>query len=78
MITIIYLCDFTQNHFIGNLFEFKGAKAGADLGIHRGGGGSGPEFFKGGGGVRVQVRRNFHTLTSKKQQPRGGGGGLNP
>ena len=25
---------------------------GADLGIIRGGGGSGPEFFKGGGGLR--------------------------
>ena len=33
----------------------------------RGGGGSGPEFFEGGGGgVRVQVRGNFHILTSKK------------
>ena len=54
---------------------------GADLGILRGGGCSGPEFFKGGGGgVRIHVRRNFHILTSKKQQhkkqkPSGGGGG---
>ena len=31
------------------------------------GGGSGPEFFE-GGGVRVQVRGNFHILTSKKKQ----------
>ena len=39
--------------------------AGADLGILRGGG---------GGGVRVQVRGNFHILTSKKKS----WGGLNP
>ena len=39
--------------------------------------GSGPEFFKGGGGgVRVQVRRNFHILTSKKEHL--GGGGVTP
>ena len=31
------------------------------------GGGSGPEFFEGGGGVRVQVHGNFHILTSKKK-----------
>ena len=35
-----------------------------------GGGGSGPEFFK-GGGVRVQVRRKFHILTSKKKTSEG-------
>ena len=41
-----------------------------------GGGGSGPEFFEGGGGVRVQVRGNFHILTSKKnKKPLKGGGG---
>ena len=41
------------------------------------GGCSGPEFFEGGGGVRVvQVRGNFHILTSKKNNL--GGGGLNP
>ena len=42
----------------------------------RGGGGSGPEFFE--RGVRVQVRGNFHILTSKKKQTKplkGGGGG---
>ena len=33
-----------------------------------GGGGSGPEFFEGGGGVRVQVRGNFHILTSQKKE----------
>ena len=53
--------------------------AGADLGILRGGGGgSGPEFFEGGGGFRVQVRGNFHILTSKKVEdygkPSKGGG----
>ena len=42
----------------------QGDTAGADLGI-LGGGDSGPEFFKGGGGVMVQVRGNFH-LTIKK------------
>ena len=40
----------------------------------RGGGGSGPEFFEGGG--RVQVHGNFHILTSKQKKPRGGG--VNP
>ena len=45
--------------------------SGADLGILRGG------FWAkilqgGGGGVRVQVRRNFHILTSKKKPLRGG------
>ena len=40
-----------------------------------GGGGSGPEFFEGGGGVRVQVRGNFHILTSKKNTTSEGGGG---
>ena len=57
--------------------------AGADLRIlQRGGGGSGTEFFKGGGGVRVQVRGNFHILTSKTPLPppleesRGGGRGV--
>ena len=38
-------------------------------------GGSGPEFLiqgGGGGGYRVQVRGNFHILTSKKKL--GGGG----
>ena len=39
----------------------------------RGGGGSGPEFFE--GGVRVQVRGNFHILTSKKKKTSEGGGG---
>ena len=58
----------------------------APVKVHRGGsrnslkGGSGPEFFEGGGGVRVQVRGNFHILTSqkKKKTSEGGGGGLNP
>ena len=40
-----------------------------------GGGGSGPEFFEGGGGgVRVQVRGNFHILTSKKKRKTSEGG----
>ena len=43
----------------------KSIIAGADLGILRGGGGSGPEFFR-GRGSRGQVRMNFHILTSKK------------
>ena len=46
--------------------------------LHRGGsrgGGSGPEFFE--GGFRVQVRGNFHILTSKKKTSEGGGV-LNP
>ena len=42
------------------------------------GGGSGSEFFEGGGGFRVQVRGNFHILTSKKKQQPLKGGGLNP
>ena len=51
---------------------------GADLGILRGGGGSRQEVFKGGGGcVRVQVRWNFHILTSKKNKEFREGG-LNP
>ena len=42
-----------------------------------GGGGSGPEFFE--GGFRVQVRGNFHILTSKKKKKNlWGGGGGNP
>ena len=49
--------------------------SGVDLGILResggGGGGSGPEFFMGG---RVQVRGNFHILTSKKKTSERGGG----
>ena len=41
------------------------------------GGGSGPEFFE--GGFRVQVRGNFHILTSKKQKKTSeGGGGFKP
>ena len=32
------------------------------------GGGSGPEFFEGGVGFRVQVRGNFHILTSQKNK----------
>ena len=37
----------------------------------------GQNSSKGGGGVRVQVRGNFHILTSKKKknQPLKGGGG---
>ena len=49
--------------------------AGVDLGILRGGGG----FWVGilqGGCFRVQVRRNFHILTSQKKQTLGRG--LNP
>ena len=50
--------------------------AGADLGILRGGGGFWAGILqRGGGGVRVQVRSNFHILTSKKKRP---GGCLNP
>ena len=41
----------------------------------RGGGGSGPEFFERGGGVRVQVRGNFHILTSKKEKKKTSEGG---
>ena len=41
--------------------------AGADLGILRGGGGLGRNSSR-GEGVRVQVRRNFHILTSKKNK----------
>ena len=50
--------------------------SGADLGILRGVGvgGSGQEFYWGGGGLGVQVRVNFHILTSKKNLE----GGLNP
>ena len=48
---------------------------GADLGILRGGGGGCAGILR-KGGVRVQVRENFHILTSKRKQP--GGGGLNP
>ena len=55
-----------------------GARGGSRNSL-KGGGGSGPEFFDGGGGVRVQVRGNFHILTSKKtQKTTSGGGGLNP
>ena len=58
-----------QPHVILRLvpdFSLRGCLiSGADLGILRGGGGSGPEFFK-GRGVMVQVRRHFHILTSKK------------
>ena len=47
--------------------------------VHRSRGGSrnsfGPEFFEGGGGFRVQVRGNFHILTSKKKKTSEGGGG---
>ena len=51
--------------------------SGADLRILRGGGGVlGRNSSRGGGVFRVQVRRNFHILTSKtKKTPRGG---LNP
>ena len=45
---------------------------GADLGILRGEGASGPEFFE-GGGVRVQVHGNFHILTRKEKPLRGEG-----
>ena len=41
-------------------------------------GGSGPEFFGGGGGFRVQVRGNFHILTSKQKKKTSEGGFLNP
>ena len=34
----------------------------------KGGGGSGPEFFEGGGGVRVQVRGNVHILSKKRSE----------
>ena len=50
--------------------------AGADLGILRRGGDSGPEFFGGGGGgVRVQVCRNFHILDNQKKKIKTPGGG---
>ena len=35
-------------------------------------------FLRGGGGGRVQVRGNFHILTSKKKKKPLKGGGLNP
>ena len=41
--------------------------SGADLGILPGGGGVGSRF---------RVRRNFHTLTSKKKKNTSGGGGF--
>ena len=50
-------------------FDFYGSLIvrGGSRNSLKGGGGSGPEFFEGGGGgVRVQVRGNFHILTSKK------------
>ena len=46
---------------------------GADLGILRGGV-LGRNSSKGGGGVRVQVRRNFHILITKKKKKNLGGG----
>ena len=43
-------------------------RGGSRNSLKGGGGGSGPEFFEGGGGgIRVQVRGNFHILTSQKQ-----------
>ena len=50
--------------------------AGADLGILGGGGGGvlGRNSSRGGGGGRVQVRGNFHILTSKQQQKTSVGG----
>ena len=49
---------------------------GADLGILRGGGGSGPEFSGGGGGgLGCPGPRDFHILTSKKTPKTSGGGG---
>ena len=51
-------------------------QAGADLGILRRGGGGGVLGRNSSRGVRVQVRRNFHILTSTKKNL--GGGGLNP
>ena len=53
---------------------YIGPRGGSRNSLRRGGGGSGPEFFE-GGGVRVQIRGNFHILTSKtKQKPTSEGG----
>ena len=43
-------------------------------------GGFWARILRRGGGVKVQVRGNFHILTSKKKknQPLKGGGGVNP
>ena len=43
-------------------------RGGSRNSLRGGGGGSGSEFFEGGGGVKVQVRGNFHILTSKKRR----------
>ena len=61
-ILMIYMCTLYLNGTSSYYYT------GADLGILYGGGGSGPEFFEGGGGVRVQVRGNFHILTSQKKE----------
>ena len=51
-------------------------RGGSRNSLRGGGGGSGPEFFE--GGVRAQIRGNFHILTSKKKNPSEGGGGFKP
>ena len=73
-----FLLSFDQRHL--TIFRsffvavYATGPAGSDLRILRGrwGGGSGQEFFRReGGGGRVQVRGNFHILTSKKKYLRG-------
>ena len=56
--------SFQMDEFV---FLNKYGRGGSRNSLRGGGGGSGPEFFEGGGG-RVQVRGNFHILTSKKKQ----------
>ena len=55
--------------------RYINVRGGSRNSLRGGGGGSGPEFFEGGGGggVRVQVRGNFHILTSKTKQKSEGG-----
>ena len=53
------------------------SRGGSRNSLRGGGGGSGPEFFE--GGFRVQVRGNFHILTSKKnKKTTSEGGGVKP
>ena len=57
---------------ISKIYFHVGTRGGSRNSSRRGGGGSGPEFFK--GGVRVQVHKNFHILTKKTS----GGGRVKP
>ena len=56
--------------FIGTRLDIR--RGGSRNSLRGGGGGSGPEFFE--GGFRVQVRGNFHILTSKKKKKTSEGG----